>query len=470
MNITFLGAGYVGATTAAHFAGPHEVTVYDIDDTKIDGFKNVMEGSREFPIHEDGLVEKIQSNKDRITPTNNIEDALANPDIIFIAVGTPPNEKGRANLTYVVEAAKQIGQTIKKDTIILTKSTVPPGTGYMIKKDIQKELDERGSKINVSVGSCPEFLAEGTAMKDLHSPARVVFGMEDIEATEKIIQMFSSLYSREKIVNGTVIESELTKYVANAALANKLSFYNEMSLLCDKLGADGKKVINMACKDPRIGNQFNKPGFGYGGSCFPKDTKAIAQYADLIGMPLEMVEATIKVNENVLNTFENKIYEAFNGSSEDKDMRDINIGIWGIGFKANTDDLRESKSVELAKRLMNNGAHVHVYDIIPGALKNFKNELNNYSGQFTIHQKQYDMFENGIDGLVIGNESMPFRTINHDKVTAKKIFDGKNQISPIEIKELTRNGVAYFSVGQDIYAGEVDKEVLIKTLKESYMD
>jgi len=465
-RVTIFGAGYVGVPTAAHFARTHKVTVYDPDAEKISTIRQVIENqSDELHIHEKDLIELLRENNENIILTNSLEKALQNPEFIFIAVGTPPNENGRANLKYVCEVAEQIAEHLTNDCIVLNKSTVPPGTAYLVQDIISNGLKK---DVKVAVGSCPEFLAEGTAVEDLRTPDRIVYGCDDSEALDKITHFFTYLQRRDSLCPMTTLSSELTKYAANAMLATKISFMNSLALLCDTIGANVREVQEGIGRDHRIGSKFLNASMGYGGSCFPKDTQAIAEYAVLQEVPLSIIESTIQINNHTTDYFFNKIAEDFQGNLEN-----TNFIIWGIGFKARTDDLRESKPVEIARKLMDNGAHVHVYDTVPGALNNFERENTKYSDRFTLHHDQYEMFSNEIDGLIIGNEHEKFRNPDMDKLTAmrhKYIYDGKNILNNYIIRYLTKEQFQYKSVGKDSVVNGRDKTKLVNFLRDKYMD
>lgn len=452
--------------TAAHFARTHKVTIYDPDLEKINNIQKVLDnGSDELHIHEKDLPELLRENHENIRLTDQIEQALENPEFIFIAVGTPPNEKGRANLKYVCSAADAIGYHLKNNCIILNKSTVPPGTAYLVSDIINKNID---SKINFSVGSCPEFLAEGTAVEDLRTPDRIVYGCDNREALEKITEFFSYLHGKATLCPMGTLSSELTKYAANAMLATKISFMNSLAILCDDIGANIREVQEGMGKDSRIGRKFLNAGMGYGGSCFPKDTRAIAEYGALHESPLTIISSTIDVNEDITKYFYEKIVNDFDG-----DVSGKNFVIWGVGFKARTDDLRESRPVIIARKLMDLGAHVHIYDTVSGALTNFKSENQSFDGKYTIYNEQYEMISNDIDGLVIGNEHEKFRNPDVVKLSVlrgKHIYDGKNVLNNKLIRHLSEEGFKYRSVGKDGVVKGLDKQRLVSFLEEKYMD
>ena len=465
-RVTIFGAGYVGVPTGAHFARTHKVTIYDPDSNKIDTIKKVVRNeSDELHIHEKDLNELLRENRQNLCLTSDLKEALRNPEFIFIAVGTPPNEKGRANLKYVYAAAEQIAENLENDCIILNKSTVPPGTAYLVQDIINKGLK---SDVKIAVGSCPEFLAEGTAVEDLRIPDRIVYGCDDKEALDKITHFFTFLQRRDSLCPMSTLSSEMTKYAANAMLATKISFMNSLAHLCDSIGANIREVQDGIGRDQRIGSKFLNASMGYGGSCFPKDTQAIAEYGALHDVPLSIIESTIKINNDTVDYFYKKILEDFN-----QDVKDRNFIVWGIGFKARTDDLRESKPVEIARKLMEMGAHIHVFDTVSGALTNFERENPDYQGKYTLYQDQYSMFTEKIDGLIIGNEHEKFRNPDLDLLESmrnKNVYDGKNILNNYLIKRLTKLGFTYKSVGKDSVVNGLDRTKLIKFLHEKYMD
>ncbi len=465
-RVTIFGAGYVGVPTGAHFSRTHKVTIYDPDINKVNNIRNVIEKQSEhLHIHEKGLIELLQENHENIHATTSIDEALERPEIIFIAVGTPPNEKGRANLKYVCSCAEQIAKNVKNDCVVLNKSTVPPGTAYLVKEIIDKNLI---NKVKISVGSCPEFLAEGTAVEDLRTPDRIVFGCDDQDALDKVSEFFLYLHGKSTLSPMATLSSEITKYAANALLATKISFMNSLAILCDSVGANVREVQEGVGKDTRIGRKFLNASMGYGGSCFPKDTSAIAEYGQLFNQPLEIIESTIAVNDKTTNYFRDKIINTFDNNLEDR-----HFVIWGIGFKARTDDLRESKPVQVARELMDKGAHVHIYDTVRGALDNFVVENPSYEGKYSVYHEQYEMISEEIDGLIIGNEHEKFRNPDIDKLAqmrGRHVFDGKNILNNHIINGLKSKEFTYKSIGKDTVAMSVDKSKLINFLRNEYMD
>jgi len=467
-KVTIMGAGYVGLPTAAHWSTIHQVTGYDVSKEKVQETKDVITGEKDSfkHIHENGLVSKLRQNKDNLFLTTDKYEALDDAELIFIAAGTPSNKNKRANLSYVVSAAKTIGEIVNDDCIVIDKSTCPPGTAYLVEDTILKEFEKRNVDYKVSVGSCPEFLAEGSAMKNLHSPDRIVYGSDDKETLEYLRKFFLGLHGEEKLVEMDTLSAEATKYVANCALAKDISFINEFTELFDVIGINAENVRRGIISDSRLGS-FYRSGMGYGGSCFGKDTSAIHQYAKLFGINLSIVEDTIRVNNGMPMKFYNKINTHFGDSSENN-VKGKNFGLWGIGFKANTDDLRDSKPVYLANALMTAGAHLYIYDCVEGALNNFPEEAR--CDNYTIIKNQYEMPQ--IDGLIIGNEAERFRSPDPSKLNMnqKIIFDGKNCISDSIVEDLKEEGFIYKSIGRDILGKPADKKKLVETLRNSYME
>lgn len=456
-NITIIGAGYVGVPTAAHWASVHKITIFDIDENKIQTLLDVKSGSGKVYIHEPGLDETFKKNSENIFPTSDINFALDDADIVFLAVGTPQREDGRADLKYVFSAADMIGQHMKKDLLIVNKSTCPPGTAFCVKERVEKQLLERGANLSVVVGSCPEFLAEGTAMQDLANPSRVVMGCDEMSGLKVLKEMFDVIYPGKSVFMDTV-SAELTKYAANAMLASRISFMNSLSMLCDKIGANIESVRHGIAGDPRIGSKFLQAGFGYGGSCFGKDTKAISSYARLLNSPLSVVDDTIEINDLILSNFYGKIERHF-GNLEGQTFM-----IWGVGFKADTDDVRDSRSVELCKRLMTAGAKLLIYDPIRGACENFKKLVE---GDYEIVESSYSGIEH-CNGLIIGNENSIFRDLDVSKFSrGQAIFDGKNVLSYAKVVSLKNEGIAYYSVGKDVISRVNDLD-LVSFLQNNY--
>ena len=453
-HVTIFGAGYVGLPTAAHLANVHTVTLYDPFEKKVETIKEALEGKAELYIHEKDLLETLKKNKERLTFTSDLQRALEKPDIIFLAVGTPPNENGRANLTYICKAAEDIAKHIQKDCIVLTKSTVPPGTAFLIESIIKEHSTHK-----ITVGSCPEFLAEGTAMEDLRTPSRIVVGINDEEGKKELVSFFTALHAKDKIQLMDTSSAECAKYFANAMLATRISFMNNAAAFADSVGANIHAIRKALSTDPRIGSQFLYAGFGYGGSCFPKDTMAVAEYAKLIGSPLPIVDATVSINTSILEIFYKKIKDHYGV------LQGRTFAIWGVGFKAYTNDVRDSQSVKICEWLMKEGATLRIFDAVEGARTNFK--IDHPEGSYRLCDHQYDCISDEVDGIIIGSEEEQFRLPDPEKLTLmrnKAIFDGKNTVRNVE--ELQANGFIYKGVGID---KENVKEKLVQFLKEKYM-
>ena len=456
-NITIIGAGYVGVPTAAHWASVHKITVFDIDENKINALKQVKNGEGDLYIHEPTLLETFKKNSSNIFATTDINEALANADVVFLAVGTPQRDDGRADLSYIFSAADLIGQSMQKNLLVINKSTCPPGTAFCVKDRIEKQILQREANFSVVVGSCPEFLAEGTAMRDLANPSRVVIGCDDMSGLKVLKEMFDVIYPGKSIFMDTV-SAELTKYAANAMLASRISFMNSLSILCDKIGANIESIRRGIGSDPRIGEKFLHAGFGYGGSCFGKDTKAISSYANLLNSSLHMVDETIKINDLILDNFYSKIERHFD------DLNGVTILVWGVGFKADTDDIRDSRSIEICKRLMGAGAKLLIYDPVSAARDNFSRYVQ---GNFEVVVDPYSRLDE-CSGLVIGNENKIFRDLDVEKFSrGKAIFDAKNVLSYSKITTLKNNGVVYFSVGKDVLSRVNDLD-LVNFLQNNY--
>lgn len=439
MKITIVGTGYVGLVTGACLAETGaKVTCIDIDAAKIENLKKGI-----LPIYEPGLEPLVKRNTEngRLLFSTNLSEVVNESDAIFIAVGTPPDEDGSADLKYVIVVARDIGLNLNQYTVVITKSTVPVGTATKVKLAIGAELATRGVNIEFDVASNPEFLKEGAAVDDFMKPDRIVIGVDSKKA-EKIL---SSLY-KPFILNGhpllfmDIASAEMTKYAANAMLATKISFINDIANLCEIVGADIQSVRLGIGTDSRIGNKFMYPGVGYGGSCFPKDVKALIKTGRDNQYNLRILQAVEDVNNDQKNILFKKIKNHFNNQLTDK-----TIAIWGLSFKPGTDDMREAPSVNLIHKLLERGAKVRAYD--PVAM----NEAKRVLGEQVIFTK--DMYEAtiGADALAIVTEWNEFRLPNYkvlDKLMKNKlIFDGRNIFEPADLKE---NEFTYFCIGRNI--------------------
>ncbi|MDQ1332913.1 MAG: UDPglucose 6-dehydrogenase [Bacteroidota bacterium] len=437
MKIAVVGSGYVGLVTGTCFAESGvTVTCIDNDKKKV---KQLNDGS--VPIYEPGLESMIRRNveKKRLFFTSGLEDGIEGVEVVFIAVGTPPGEDGSADLKHVISVAKEIGSLIKKYIVVVTKSTVPVGTAEKIRKAIRGQLDKRNSKVTFDMASNPEFLKEGAAVEDFLKPERIVIGIDN----EKTADIMKRLYmpfvlNNHPILFMDIASAEITKYAANAMLATRISFINEIANLCDILGADINQVRKGIGSDSRIGSKFLYPGTGYGGSCFPKDVKAIIKTGQDHGYELNVVKAVEKANEYQKNVIFNKMTKHF-----DDNLRNKTIGIWGLSFKPKTDDIRESSSIYLIGKLLKKGVKIKVYD--PAAMDETKKMLGSiilYAGD------PYEALE-GADAMVLMTEWSEFHLPDFRKMSAimkgKVIFDGRNIYDPAEIKKL---GFRYFGIGR----------------------
>ena len=437
MNIAIVGTGYVGLETGTCFAETGvNVTCVDVNAEKIE---NLQKGI--IPIYEPGLEDMVQRNVNagRLHFTTALENCLDNVDIVFSAVGTPPDEDGSADLSYVLAVAKTIGANMKKYTLVVTKSTVPVGTAHKVKDTIQAELDKRGVSIEFDVASNPEFLKEGNAIDDFMSPDRVVVGVE----SERAKKLMTKLYKPFMMLNSRVIfmdipSAEMTKYAANSMLATRISFMNDIANLCELVGADVNMVRDGIGSDSRIGRKFLYPGCGYGGSCFPKDVKALIKTAEQNGYPMRVLKAVEEVNETQKSLLFEKLEKIFNGDLEGK-----TIALWGLAFKPGTDDMREAPALVLIEKLRKAGCVVRAYD--PAAMGESKRRIGD-----TIFYA-CDMYDALLDAdaLMLVTEWKEFRLPAWGvvKKTMKQpvILDGRNIYDAKELQDL---GFVYRCIGK----------------------
>ncbi len=437
MNIAIVGTGYVGLVTGTCFAETGvNVTCVDVNAEKIE---NLQKGI--IPIYEPGLEDMVQRNVNagRLHFTTALENCLDNVDIVFSAVGTPPDEDGSADLSYVLAVAKTIGANMKKYTLVVTKSTVPVGTAHKVKDTIQAELDKRGVSIEFDVASNPEFLKEGNAIDDFMSPDRVVVGVE----SERAKKLMTKLYKPFMMLNSRVIfmdipSAEMTKYAANSMLATRISFMNDIANLCELVGADVNMVRDGIGSDSRIGRKFLYPGCGYGGSCFPTDVKALIKTAEQNGYPMRVLKAVEEVNETQKSLLFEKLEKIFNGDLEGK-----TIALWGLAFKPGTDDMREAPALVLIEKLRKAGCVVRAYD--PAAMGESKRRIGD-----TIFYA-CDMYDALLDAdaLMLVTEWKEFRLPAWGvvKKTMKQpvILDGRNIYDAKELQDL---GFVYRCIGK----------------------
>ncbi len=438
MNIAIVGTGYVGLVTGTCFAQMgNNVICVDIDKDKIEGLKKGI-----IPIYEPGLDSMIEKNykSKNINFTTNLEEALEKSTVVFIAVGTPMSEDGSADLQYVLTVAKDIGKYMNDYKVVIDKSTVPVGTADKVRDTIQAELDKREKNINFDVVSNPEFLKEGAAIVDFMKPNRVVIGAE----SEKAMEIMKELYrpftlNHERFIGMDTRSAELTKYAANAMLATKISFMNEMSQIAENVGANINMVRRGIGSDNRIGYSFIYPGCGYGGSCFPKDVNALVKIAEDSGYKPKIIPAVEEVNANQKMVLVKKIIARFG-----EDLKGKTFAIWGLSFKPGTDDMREAPSIVIIKELLKKGAKIKAYD--PEAMENSKNFwLKNQSVEYK--KSKYDALDNA-NGLLLITEWKEFRSPDFDEIKKRLkeavIFDGRNQYDKNKLENM---GFEYFQIG-----------------------
>lgn len=437
MKITMIGTGYVGLVTGACLAdaGNH-VLCLDLDESKI---KTLNEGG--IPIHEPGLLELVRKNAaaGRLRFTTNIEESVAFGQVQFIAVGTPPDEDGSADLQYVVAAARNIGRYMTAEKVVVDKSTVPVGTSDKVRDAIADELKRRGESIPYHVVSNPEFLKEGAAVEDFQRPDRIVVGLDSDRAEEVMREIYAPFQRHhDKLMVMDVRSAELTKYAANAMLATRISFMNELANLAETLGADIESVRRGIGSDSRIGYSFLYAGCGYGGSCFPKDVKALIQTASAHGHPLAVLNAVEEANDRQKLVLVHKITKAFGENLSGK-----RFAIWGLAFKPNTDDMREASSRVIIAELVKRGASIGAYD--PVAMDEAKRVIPE-SIDYVDHPMQ--ALQNA-DALVIVTEWKEFRSPDFEEIARQlktpQIFDGRNMYEPAVVK---RAGLRYYGIGR----------------------
>lgn len=439
MNITVVGTGYVGLVTGACFARMgNKVYCVDIDEDKINGLKNNI-----IPIYEphlESFVKTSQAKRDLFF-TTNIKEALDDSNIVFLAVGTPMSEDGSANLDYIFEAAENIGNSISKDSIIVIKSTVPVGTGFKVRDLIESIVKKRGIDIKIDIASNPEFLKEGVAIEDCLRPDRIVIGAESENVFETLKDLYAPFVSNhDRFVLMDVKSSEMTKYVANAMLATKISFMNEIANICELTGANVKDVRLGIGSDKRIGYDFIYAGCGYGGSCFPKDVQALINTSTEYGYEPKILSNVEIVNKNQKMVLFNKIVNRFG-----EDLSGLTFAIWGLSFKPNTDDVREATSLVVIRNIIDNGGKIKVYD--PRAQETFMQAIEDeYLENIEFCSYRYDALENS-DALVLITEWREFRNPDFDivaeKLNNKVIFDGRNIYNP----KIRNEGFELYQIG-----------------------
>lgn len=436
MKIVIVGTGYVGLVTGTCFAEAGiDVTCVDIDLEKISKLNQGIS-----PIFEPGLEEMIRHNmeKGKLHFSSELTACLDEAEVIFSAVGTPPDEDGSADLKYVLDVARTIGKHMNKYVMLVTKSTVPVGTAEKVKKVISEELAKRNVNIDFDVASNPEFLKEGDAINDFMKPDRIVAGVESEKAQHLMSQLYKPFtLNGHPIIFMDVPSAEMTKYAANSMLATKISFMNDIANLCEIIGADINMVRKGIGSDTRIGNKFIYPGVGYGGSCFPKDVKALIKTADENGYSLRVLKSVEEVNDDQKMVLFNKLYNYFEGNLQGK-----TIALWGLSFKPNTDDMREAPSLVIIDKLLAHGCKVKAYD--PVAMHETERKIGNV---ITYCQSQYEALE-GADALMLVTEWTEFRFPDWDLVKSNLknpiVFDGRNIYDGVELALL---GFEYDCIG-----------------------
>ena len=437
MNIAVVGTGYVGLVSGTCFAETGvNVTCVDVDAAKIE---RLQKG--DIPIYEPGLDEMVRKNvaAGRLKFTTNLASILNEQEIVFSAVGTPPDEDGSADLKYVLQVAKTIGEHINKYVVVVTKSTVPVGTARKVKDTIEAELKKRGVDVPFDVASNPEFLKEGNAIKDFMSPDRVVVGVESEKAKKALTRLYKPfLINNFRVIFMDIPSAEMTKYAANSMLATRISFMNDIANLCERVGADVNMVRAGIGSDTRIGRKFLYAGCGYGGSCFPKDVKALIKTADQNGYSMEVLKAVERVNEKQKSVLFEKLQRAFNGES----LKGKTIAMWGLSFKPETDDMRESTALVMIQKLLDAGCTIRAYD--PIAMPECKRRIGD---QVTYCRDMYDAVLDA-DALLLLTEWKEFRLptwgVIKKAMRRPLVIDGRNIF---DIEELEENEFEYHCIG-----------------------
>lgn len=439
MHIAIVGSGYVGLVTGACFAETGvTVTCVDVDEQKINNLKKGV-----LPIYEPGLGEIVERNSrsGRLTFTTDLAEVLDDVEIVFSAVGTPADEDGSADLKYVLEVARTIGRNMNKYLVVVTKSTVPVGTAEKIRHTIREELDRRGLNIDFDVAANPEFLKEGVAIKDFMSPERVVVGTDSERAERLLARLYRPfMLNSFRVIFMDIPSAEMTKYAANAMLATRISFMNDIANLCELVGANVSMVRKGIGADSRIGSKFLYPGCGYGGSCFPKDIKALAHTAVEHGMHMRIIEAVEAVNEDQKHVLFNKFAKIFGGTEA---LAGKTVSVWGLAFKPKTDDMREAPSIVLIDALLGAGCTVKAYD--PVAMDEARRRL---AGKPVVYAKDIYDAVNDADALIVVTEWEEFRLpswqVIKKAMAGNVVIDGRNIYQP---EDLASVGLDYYNIG-----------------------
>ena len=438
MNIAIVGTGYVGLVSGTCFAETGvNVTCVDVDAQKIERLKN-----GEIPIYEPGLDQLVLKNvkAGRLKFTTDLASILDEQEIVFSAVGTPPDEDGSADLKYVLQVAKTIGENLNRYLVVVTKSTVPVGTAKKVRQTIEAELKKRGVDIPFDVASNPEFLKEGNAIKDFMSPDRVVVGVESEKAKKALTKLYKPfLINNFRVIFMDIPSAEMTKYAANSMLATRISFMNDIANLCERVGADVNMVRAGIGSDTRIGRKFLYAGCGYGGSCFPKDVKALIKTADQNGYSMEVLKAVERVNEKQKSVLFDKLQKAYQG----EDLKGKTIAMWGLSFKPETDDMRESTALVMIDKLLDAGCRIRVYD--PIAMDECRRRIGD---KVTYCRDMYDAVLDA-DALLLLTEWKEFRLptwgVIKKAMHRPLVIDGRNIF---DVEELDENGFEYHCIGK----------------------
>tara|TARA_R110002012_G_scaffold266521_1_gene450102 strand:+ start:11794 stop:13122 length:1329 start_codon:yes stop_codon:yes gene_type:complete len=441
MNLTVIGTGYVGLVSGTCFAEMgNTVTCIDVDANKIENLKQGI-----IPIYEPGLEAMVTRNikNKSLHFSTDLSSHLEKCDIAFIAVGTPMGDDGSADLKYVLQVAREIGKHMTHGLIVVDKSTVPVGTADKVKTTIQTELDQRGVSIPFDVVSNPEFLKEGDAISDFMKPDRVVIGADNDEAAKKMRTLYSPFFrsSMDRLITMDVRSAEMTKYVANAMLATKISFMNEIANICELVGADVNKVRIGIGSDSRIGYSFIYPGSGYGGSCFPKDVKALKKTAEEHGYTARLISSVEEVNDSQKMVIAHKVVKRFG-----EDLSGKIFAVWGLAFKPETDDMREAPAIYIIQELVKRGAKIQAYD--PKAMEEAQHFYLKDLEEITYHNSKYETLQNA-DAMILLTEWKEFRSPDFEELKKQLkqpvIFDGRNQYNDALMKD---RGFEYFQIGK----------------------
>jgi UDPglucose 6-dehydrogenase len=448
MNLTVIGTGYVGLVSGACFAEMgNRVTCVDVDTKKIENLKKGI-----IPIYEPGLEPMVARNIENKTLffSTDLKESLRKCEVAFIAVGTPMGEDGSADLQYVLQVAREIGEHMVAPLIVVDKSTVPVGTADKVTAAMREVLDARGVDFSFHVVSNPEFLKEGDAINDFMKPDRVVVGSDDAEATEKMRSLYAPFFrsSMDRLITMDVRSAEMTKYVANAMLATKISFMNEVANICELVGADVNKVRIGIGSDSRIGYSFIYPGSGYGGSCFPKDVKALIKTAAQHGYTAELIGAVEDVNDRQKLVVAQKVVDRFG-----EDLSGLTFAVWGLAFKPQTDDMREAPSIYIIKELVKRGAHIQAYD--PKAMDEARHFYLKDVPNVAYFDSKYETLK-GADAMILLTEWKEFRSPDFEELKAQLnapiIFDGRNQYNDGKLRQM---GFEYYQIGKQSLPVEI---------------